>query len=66
MKLAVGEDGQVERAPCELLRDCEGGRAIDADRGPTEGVLEEQADDMVEIRACGCWRIRRKPERPSP
>ena len=37
----------------------------DAERGPTDGALEELADDM-ESRAGGCWRIRLKPDRPSP
>lgn len=43
---------------------------IEVDRGlllPTEGLLEEAAvDGKVGVRRGCCWRIRRRPDKPSP
>ena len=34
---------------------------------PTEGLRDEAAEDgKVGVRMGCCWRIRRKPDRPSP
>lgn len=41
---------------------------IDVDRGsPADGLREDTAlEGMVGVRGVGCWRMRRKPEIPSP
>lgn len=61
-KLIVGEEGP-EAVIVDADRDFESERVIELDRGPTEWVRD---DDPEDPRAGGCWRIRRRPEAPSP
>lgn len=66
VKFSVGEDG-----PEVMARDADrvGGsvRVIEPDRGPTEGLREEDPEEgNVGARGGGCCRIRRRPDAPRP
>ena len=66
MKLRVGEEGPEEIA-MEAAREFEKLSVIDPDRGPTDAFREDDSEEgRVGARRGGCWRIRLRPDAPSP
>lgn len=66
MKFSVGEEGP-EGMTNDAVRELGNVRLIEPDRGPTEGLREEDSDEgMVGTRGGGCCRIRRRPDAPRP
>ena len=66
VKLSVGEEGPELMAK-EGVRGFGSASVIEAVRGPTDGLREEDPEEgNVGARGGGCCRIRRRPEAPSP
>ena len=66
MKFRVGEEGPGVRA-IDCLLEFDSVSVIEADRGPTEALREEDSDEgIVGARGGGCCRIRLRPDAPSP
>jgi hypothetical protein len=64
VKFKVGEEGP-EVIAMEPDRGFGSVRVIELDRGPTEGLREEDPEDGI-VGVRGCWRILLKPDVPSP
>ena len=66
MKFSVGEEGP-EGTAIDCVLEFDSVRVIEADRGPTDALREEDSDEgMVGARGGGCCRIRLRPDAPSP
>lgn len=66
VKFSVGEEGPELMAK-EGVRGFGSASVIEAVRGPTDGLREEDPEEgNVGARGGGCCRIRRRPEAPSP
>jgi hypothetical protein len=66
VKFSVGEEGP-EFSASEGVRGVGRARVMEPDRGPTDGLRDEEPEEgKVGARGGGCCRMRRRPDAPSP
>lgn len=66
VKFNVGEDGP-EFSASEGVLGVGRARVMEPDRGPTDGLRDEEPEEgNVGARGGGCCRMRRRPDAPNP